>query len=247
MLELQGLQTISLNRKTQRGGGVAFVYNTEYIDLEDINVTIPFNLEILWRLGKIKLGAVRQIILGVFYYPPRSKKKEKFINHMISTIHTLLLKYPRAEICLGGDKNELNISDILNSVPGLRLVQTPPTHKAKAIDIMMTTLTKLYKQPEIVAPLKSDNVGKPSDHKILLFYPIDNRTQIRKSEYVIKTARPMPKSKILSFKIAIGNINFQNIYDEQDPDTCDDKLLNILKDTLQDCIPEKNCKIKTNR
>ena len=51
MLELQGLQTISLNRKTQRGGGVAFVYNTEYIDLEDINITVPFNLEILWRLG----------------------------------------------------------------------------------------------------------------------------------------------------------------------------------------------------
>ena len=128
---------------------------------------------------------------------------------MVTTIHNLLLKYPGAEVCLGGDKNELNINDILISVQGLRLVQTPPTHKTKAIDIVMTTLSKLYKQAEIVAPLKPDNLGKPSDHKILLYYPIDNRAQIRKSEYMIKTARPMPRSKILSFKTAMNNLNLR--------------------------------------
>ena len=57
----------------------------------------------------------------------------------------------------------------------------------------------MYKQAKVVDPLAPDKPGfKPSDHKIVILYPVDNLNEIRKSEYTMKIARPLPESRVAS-------------------------------------------------
>ena len=124
----------------------------------------------------------------------------------------MLTKHQGAEILLAGDKNDLIISDLINAIPGLSLVPSPPTHKLKTLDVIITTLSRFYKKVEIVKPLEPDNQGKPSGHKIIIYSTIDNKQQIREAQSIIKKARPMPPSKIQNFKNAIQKLNFEIYY-----------------------------------
>ena len=83
-----------------------------------------------------------------------------------------------------------------NSLPGLKQIQIEPTHKRKTIDIVATTMWRQYKQAIVVDPVVVDKPGfrKPSNHKCILLYPIDDETQIRTVQYVLKRVLPMLKS-----------------------------------------------------
>ena len=180
-----GFQTISKNRKTQRGGGVAIVFDSSVIDFEDTQVFVPHNLEVRWGIGKPKSGVVKKIIFCVFYYPPKARKKSALIDHLIITLHSLLASHNDAEIVLGGDRNEIDLSQVFSSIPNLKLIPSGPTHNNKVLDIFATTMWKLYKQPEIVDPVEVDVIdhGKPSDHKCSILYPVDNSPTDRTAEY----------------------------------------------------------------
>ena len=106
MLEIEGISTISTNRKYKRGGGTMIAADNSKVTLEKLPVEIPNNLEVSWGLVKPKQGPKKDIIAVSFYYPPKSRKKTKMNDHIIETIHTLLAKYPNAEIVIGGDRNE---------------------------------------------------------------------------------------------------------------------------------------------
>ena len=85
MVHLEGLGILSLNRKTRRGGGVAIVFDSLSIDIQELDVTVPYNIEIIWEIGRPKKGSIKTIIIAAFYYPPRAKKKQKVINHIVLT------------------------------------------------------------------------------------------------------------------------------------------------------------------
>ena len=144
MLEMEGYGSSCANRKTKRGGGVAIIYNTEDMNMMDPEIMIPHNLEVIWRVGCPKKGPRKNIIFGAIYYPPRARKKEKIKTHILETLHLLMARYPEAEICIGGDKNELKLDEIVNGIPGLKQVMTPPTHKTKTIDVILTTMRDSY-------------------------------------------------------------------------------------------------------
>ena len=97
------------------------------------------------------------------------------INHLVATIHLLLGTYPDSEVVVAGDRNKLDISLVSNKVPNLRLVPSSPTYKLKQLDIILTTLGTCYKQAKVVDPIAPDKPSfKPSDHKIMILYPVDN-------------------------------------------------------------------------
>ena len=144
MLELDGLGSVSLNRKSRRGGGVTLIFDVTKITIQEIPVIVPCNLEVKWCIGRPKQGNIKIIIFGVFYYPPRSRRKGKMLDHLVSTIHDLLNRFNDAEIILGGDRNDLDLAPVYNSVPGLKQIQTEPTHKRKTIDIVGTTMWRQY-------------------------------------------------------------------------------------------------------
>ena len=109
MFQMEGLKYISTPRLTKRGGGVAIVANQREFSLEKIPVNIPNNLEVVWGLVRPKKGSatIREIIVAAIYSPPHSKKNNLLLDHLLSTTHYLLSRYPRAGLVIGGDKNDL--------------------------------------------------------------------------------------------------------------------------------------------
>ena len=93
MLHMEGLKYISTPRpSSKRGGGAAIVVPIDKFNLEKLDVLIPHNLEIVYRLLRPE-GGVSEIICVSFYCPPRSRKKTKLLDHILTTMHILLTKY----------------------------------------------------------------------------------------------------------------------------------------------------------
>ena len=90
---------------------------------------------------------IKEFIVAAFYSPPNSKKNSKLLDHLISTVHYLLSKYPNAGVILGGDKNNLNLSPLLSGIPKLKQIVTKPTHKSKILDVILTNMHALYSVP----------------------------------------------------------------------------------------------------
>ena len=77
MYQMEGLKYISTPRTQKRGGGAAIVVNTKAFSVEKIEVIIPNQLEVVWGLLRPKnvTSKLKEIIVGAFYSPPKSKKK----------------------------------------------------------------------------------------------------------------------------------------------------------------------------
>ena len=129
------------------------------------------------------------------------KKDVEVITHIITNAHILMTKYPKAGLIVGGDKNSLNLSPILQGLPNCRQLVTQNTHNDKCLDILITNLHTLYQPPIIVSPLQPDNPSKakPSDHLVPILYPITGQSRSVPRHYRTKTTRPLPESGIREF------------------------------------------------
>ena len=156
MMEMEGLKYFSTNRpKGRRGGGAAIIVNTVSFKAEKVDVQIPPNLEVVWVLVKPKSAdaKIKKIVMCAFYSPPRSKMREKLKDHIIGTLQMLTTKYPGCGILVGGDKNKMNISSLLNSNLKLQQIVTSPTRKQEILDVLLTNLFPYYHTPIIIPPV----------------------------------------------------------------------------------------------
>ena len=162
----------------QRGvGGAAIVAPVSKFNLEKIDVMIPHNLEICWGLLRPKTSEsneIKEMIVVSFYSPPKSRKKSKLLDHMMTTLHRLLTKYPHAGVIIGADRNDLDISSLLMGIPRVRQIVTENTYKNRIHDIILTNLHQFYLPPIVVPPVAPDdpNIGVPSDHSVPIATPI---------------------------------------------------------------------------
>ena len=219
LLEIEGLTTISTNRKYRRGGGTMILADNSKVNLEKLPIDIPHNLEISWGLVRPKRGPKIDIIVACFYYPPKCRKKTKINDHIIETIHTLLTKYPKAEVIIGGDRNELSVTEIISAVPKLKNVQFKPTLNGKNLDVLLTTMSRWYSVPTIVAPVECDDPSKgvPADHMVPVMYPHTNDTLNQGNTYTQKMFRPMPESGKTKFKDELKKEEWNEILDGDSP------------------------------
>ena len=106
---------------------------------------------------------------------------------------------------------------------------------------------RLYKQATVVDPVDVDKpgYGKPSDHKCVLLYPIDNQTEARTAHYVLKRVRPMPESGLQSFEAAVARIDLTPLVEIQDTDLLDSKILKLLLDIRETHLPQKVVKLRS--
>ena len=205
MLHMHGYKYISTPRPpSKRGGGAAIVASIEKFSLEKLDVLIPHNLEVCWGLLRPKTDkqtGIREIIVASFYSPPKSKKKAKLLDHLLSTIHILLTKFPNAGVIIGADKNDLNISSLLLGIPKVKQIVTKNTYKDKILDIIITNLHQYYMEPEIVPPVLPDNpnYGAPSDHKVPVATPLSRHDQNSVRHYREVQFRPTPQEGVDSF------------------------------------------------
>ena len=133
-------------RITKRGGGAAIVVNLKKFSLEKVEVLNPDKVEAVYGLMRPKkiTSTIKEIIIAAFYSPPKSRKNNLLLDHLLSTTLHLLSKYPKAMVVIGGDKNNLNITSLLNGIPKLTQIVTKPTYKTKILDIILTNVAMLY-------------------------------------------------------------------------------------------------------
>ena len=110
---------------------------------------IPYNLEVVWGLMRPKktTSKIKEFIVGSFYSPPHYKKNNQLLDHLISTTHFLLSKYPKAGVVIGGDRNNLNIASLLSGIPRLRNslgFSVRPSQAEKPIDSKMREIRIIF-------------------------------------------------------------------------------------------------------
>ena len=251
LLNMEGLKYISTARpSTKRGGGAAIVVNTKSFSLEKLDVLIPHNLEIVWGIMRPKTemsSGVREIIAVSFYCPPRSTKKSKLLDHILTTVHMLLCKYPNAGLIIGADKNDLNISSLISGIPRVKQIVTQPTHKNKILDIMLTNLHQFYQIPIIVPPVAPDDPtrGVPSDHSTPLALPVSAANHITR-EYKTTFVRPLPESGIQEFKAWTKNLEWGPILEINSPTEQVELLEKTLENKLNTIFPMKTVKTSSD-
>ena len=194
MLQEDGLKYISTPRPSyKRGGGCAIIAHLPKFSLEKIDVIIPSSVEVVYGLLRPRTitttTQIREIIAVAFYSPPKSRKKNALIDHIITTCHMLLTKYPNAGLIIGGDRNEMSISPLLLSLPKLQQINTQNTCNGKILDVLLTNLSKYYNVPTVVPPVPADdpNHGSPSDHSPVIAVPLANGTENKTKDYMTRT------------------------------------------------------------
>ena len=190
------------------------IVNMRKFSLDDLEVNVPHNLEAKWGIMRPKKGDNNSkyslFIICSFYSPPSSKKHRKLLDHLVSTTHALLAKYPRAAVILGADKNDLPLSPLLQALPKFRQTVTRATHGNKTIDVLIMNCSDMYGVPEVGDPVLPDDPrqAKPSDHRVPFNRPLAVATRPVCNEYAVKTYRPLPESAVREFQAWIQAVEW---------------------------------------
>ena len=250
MLRMDGLKYISTPRMSKRGGGAAIVVDLQKFSLEKIEIANPNKLEVVWGILRpfTSGGNIKEIICAAFYSPPRSRKNSLLLDHLVSTTHYLLSKWPDAGLILGGDKNNLNISVLLSGIPRLRQIVTQNTHKNKILDVILTNLHSMYTVPVIVPPVPADDPshGVPSDHATPVAYPRSGCNIAQSREYITRISRPLPESGIREFGQWITSEDWSCILESESPSQQVSAFEKLLQFKLNTILPQKSMKFCKN-
>ena len=126
--------------------------------------------------------------------------KTKMFDHISETVQHLLCRYPGAEVALGADRNEFDISPLLLIAPKMKQIVTLPTRGNKILSVIITNMSEYYSSPVIhqaVDPDETFPTHKPSDHNVPVAYPLNNSSYMNSSRnYKVKKFRPLPQSGI---------------------------------------------------
>ena len=115
-LEIEGIQYISNTRPDRRGGGAAISLMCDNFSLTKLDVLVPKNLEVVWGLVRPKKPTTdfKGIIVCSFYSVPHSKRKRQLVEHIAINHGELKTVYKGFFFVTGGDKNDLEIKNILD-------------------------------------------------------------------------------------------------------------------------------------
>ena len=251
MLEIEGLQYHSAPRpKNSKGksyGGAAIIVNNRRFSSEKLNIFVPNCLEVVWSLVKPKAqgAGYRKIITCSFYSPPKKKKNAKMADHIVTTLHMLLSKYPESAIILGGDRNQMDISPILNCGLKLHQVVDKSTRKGKVLDVVIMNTSGLYKSPIIVPPIQPDDpsTGQPSDHSVPVCIPHTDRYTPPQRSYRTIKYRPLPQSSVQRFGDWLVHESWESIGADMSPTQQAFEFETLMSEHLNKFCPEKELKL----
>ena len=147
MLEIDGMSYLSCARNNgKRAGGVAIIVDSKKFYLEKMEIKIPSNLEVIWAYLKPKTRVhnkvYEKIVLCSFYSPPKMRKQQQntLIEHIIGTLCKIQSQNPNIGILIGGDKNKMDISEILQSDEKLIQMNNCPTRKDQILEVVITNM-----------------------------------------------------------------------------------------------------------
>ena len=171
-----------------------------------------------------------------------TKVRDKLKDHIIGTLQMLTTKYPGCRILVGGDKNKMNISPLLNDNLNLRQIVTRPTRKQEVLDVLLTNLFLFYNTPIIIPPVQPDLPGQgvPSDHSVPLCIPNRDPTNPPERHYRTVVCRPLPESKVRDFGQWMIRETWGNIKNEEEPNIQVNVFQSIIAEKL-DMYPPQKC------
>ena len=160
----------------------------------------------------------------------------------------LLSKYGQGlHFIISGDFNHLNIIPILDLSPNLFQVVDIPTrtNPDATLDKIITTLSKFYLRPTSLPPLDNDveGDGKPSDHLIIVMRPINENSNSKPKQKIIKY-RPLPESGMLMYKQWLQHETWNDLYQLENAHQKAEILQTCLVEKLDDHLPVKTIKIR---
>ena len=188
----------------------------------------------------------KDIIAVAFYSPPNSRKKTQLLDHIIATCHVLLTKYPNAVVVIGGDRNEMSITPLLDSIPKLRQIVSQNTCNGKVLDVLLINIPEHYPPPCIVPPVPADkpSKGSPSDHNTVVATPLSKPgLEQHINEYTTRTCRPLPESGKIEFGKWIMQQNWDCLQALDSPDEQVDTFRKMMTNTLDTIFPTKTVRI----
>ena len=252
MFEIEGLQYISKprppNAKGRSYGGAAIVVNNKKFSCEKLNVPVPNNLEVVWGLLKPKSlspSLFKKIIACSFYSPPSKGKHSKLADHIVTTLHMLMSKYPGSGLILGADRNSMDITPILSCGLKLRQIVDKSTRKDKILDIIIMNTSGYYQSPIIAPPIQPDDpsTGQPSDHSVPVCTPHTDRYTRPVRDYRIIKYRPLPQSGVRKFGEWMVSQSWDTVCSENSP--TDQALMfeKLLMTNLNKHCPMKEMRI----
>ena len=121
------------------------------------------------------------------------------------------------QFIIAGDTNRLNLKPILSLSPAMKqLVQTPTRLNPDAmLDPVITTMKKYYQTPITKPPIQNDEEkkGKPSDHLVVLMYPIKSVINCPSRQVRVVECRPLPQSGINKLGIWLQEQTWKEIFE----------------------------------
>ena len=243
LLEMSGIKYISTPRPgAQRGGGAAIAVRLDKFTLSKLNIALPKSVEVVWGLVKPKIvtGKISTIIVCCFYSPPRSRKNSVLIDHITTTLQSLLNIHNNPGIIISGDRNDIDISSLLSIDPSLRQLVRLPTRGLKILDVIVSNLASFLNEPEIILPILPDRPGHgaPSDHCGVFVTPKTNQHNQVKSNKVKKKIRPLPESLLQTFESKLSSQDF-NLEGNKSVQEMVEEFQSVTTSILHDTFPEK--------
>ena len=125
------------------------------------------------------------------------------INHIQDTLDSLKSKFPEAGICILGDMNRLDVTQLcINNT--LAQVVDKPTRGDAILDKIITNLDQFYTTPTIETPIGL------SDHSTVSWLPKHNLKK-QPNKTVTRSVRPIKDSGLREFGTWIVNHDWQKV------------------------------------
>ena len=260
LIQIEDYRVITaVNPRNFRGGKPALIVNEGKYFIKQLNpdpITVPDGVEAVWALLTPKNAQPNNqfshiAVASIYYRGPKSTRKDALFDHIAETYHLLMAKYGTGlQFIIAGDTNRLNLKPILNLSPSLKQVVQVPTrlNPDVTLDPIITTMRKFYQPPITKPPIDNaqDKEGKPSDHLVVLMYPINAQIGCPPRKNRLVTFRPLPQSGINNMGRWIQQQSWDQIYHCRDVNLKAEILQNMMKEKLDEFLPIKMIKISTD-
>ena len=225
-----------------------YIFTTQYSNNISFCNFFHKSVKLLTPKGGGSKGEIRHIAVCSYYYTVKTKRSD-FIDHVSEAYNVLSAKYsPGLHFILAGDTNRLNMKSILNLSPNLsQEVKVPTRNNPDAtLDTITSTLSKYYQSPFTLPPLDNDstNSGKPSDHLIVVWKPINANEQTTR-KYKQVTFRPLPESGLLLFGNWLKTQDWKTIFELTTAHEKAENLQHLQVEHLDKFLPLKAVNISS--
>ena len=253
LIQLDGYKVITaVNPRNFKGGKPALIINENKYIIKNLNpdpITVPDGVEAVWALltprnTKPTNQFSHIVVASIYYRGPKSTRKDALFDHIAQCYHYLMAKYGNGlQFIIAGDTNRLNLSPILNLSPALKQVVQVPTrlNPDVTLDPIITTMSRLYLPPITKPPIDNDQdkQGKPSDHLVVLMYPINAQVGMPPRTKRLVSYRPLPESGIQKMGAWVQKQSWKEIYQCPDVNLKAEILQNMMKEKLNEFLPIK--------